>query len=213
MEEGEQSYTTATKHLRELIRRFNTIGIAMDEGGGGLAVEEFINNLEVMKSGDTKIYRYDDETPESREGLRILYMFAFNPIWIDDANSLLQKNLEDKVIMFPISQADERLGEETFEEHDDVAYEILEMKKELVSIEVTYTRTGKKQFNLAPPDPKKDIDGVVKHKDRYSALLLANYIVGRMSKLNYDEKEFARQKFYESLGYCGWVEDVLKLKR
>lgn len=208
MADNERTYTNGAKKMRELMRQFNICAIAMDEGGGGLAVEELINMPSLMKDDEVKVFRFDDDTMEAKSGKAILYPFAFNSIWLDDANSLLQKNIEDKVLMFPRSQADEGLAEEAFERHDDSAYEILEMKKELVSIEVTYSKTGKKQFNLAPPDPKKDIDGVVRHKDRYSALLLANYVTSRFEKINYDEKDFARAKFYDTMNHVGWADDL-----
>lgn len=208
MKDSERTYSTGAKKIRDLLRLFNIQAIAMDEGGGGLAVEEIINFSEFLEEKDLKIYRYDEESPEAKEGLKKLYMFPFNPAWLDEANSLLQKNIEDKVIMFPRLQADDSLREENFARHDDAAYEILEMKKELVSIEVSYSKTGKKQFNLAPPDPKKDIDGAVRHKDRYSALLLANYIASRFDKINYDETEHSRKKFYEAMKYAGWADDL-----
>jgi hypothetical protein len=203
-----QTYTKGAQKIRELMRIFNITAIAMDEGGGGLAVEELLNTSGIMGPREAKLYRHDDDKPEANTGLKILHTFAFNPIWLDDANSLLQKNIEDKVLMFPRAQADDSLSGTTFQAHDDVAFEILEMKKELVSIEVTYTKTGKKQFNLAPPDPRKDIDGVVRHKDRYSALLLANYVTSRFDKLTYDNQTVARDIYNQSVKYMGWQEDV-----
>lgn len=213
MADSERTYTTGAKKIRELVRKFNIVAIGMDEGGGGLAVEEMINFPSFLEERDAKIFRFDDETPEAKSGSKILYPFAFNSLWLDDSNSLLQKNIEDKIIMFPHSQADDSSfgdGTQTFEAMDDVAYEIVEMKKELISIEVTYSKTGKKQFNLAPPDPKKDIDGAVRHKDRYSALLLANYVASRLEKINYDELDYARKTFYDTLPHVGWADDLAK---
>lgn len=204
-----QTYTKGAQMMRELMRCFNITAIAMDEGGGGLAVEELLNSPGVMGDREAKLYRHDDDRPEAMTGLKILHTFAFNPLWLDDSNSLLQKNIEDKVLMFPRAQADDTATD--FSKHDDVAWEILEMKKELVSIEVTYTKTGKKQFNLAPPDPKKDIDGVVRHKDRYSALLLANYVSSRFETLTYDEKTAARNLYNESVKFCGYREDLERM--
>jgi len=78
----------------------------------------------------------------------------------------------------------------------------------LISIEVTYTKTGRKQFNLSPPDPRKGEEGVVRHKDRYSALLLANYVVSRFGKLTYDEKQSVRKVYEESMMHTGWLDDL-----
>jgi hypothetical protein len=202
-----KTYSHSTAKVRELIRRFNIVGIAMDEGGGGYAVEELLNNKEIMKDGDFKIYRYDDDSASADSGRKILYMFNFSShVWLDEANNLLQKNIEDKVIMFPVSSTGE-YSDEDLNEGDDATYEINEMKRELTAIETGYTRTGRRTFNLAPPDPTKDVDGVIRHKDRYSALLLSNYLVSRIQQLSFDEKTAVREKFAKVSTYGGWVEN------
>ena len=203
-------FSYATTHLRSLLDKFNTIAIAMDEGGGGFAVEELLNLAEI-RGAQVPIYRYDDDRPEAEQGNKILYMFPFSSNWIDDANTLLQKNIEDRIIMFPMQIDASNSDGAMFVERDDILFEVLEMKKELVSIEVTHTKSGKKHFDLAPPDPKKDMDGIVRHKDRYSALLLANFIASRMNSLNYDEKAMARDLYEKNVGAMGgWLEDIVR---
>ena len=203
-------YSFGASKMRELMRHFNIIGIGIDPQGGGFAVEELINKSDVMKDKEKKIYPFDDDKPESQTGLKILYPFNFTSNWVDDANALLQKNIEDRVLMFPMAVDMSGSEKETFVAKDDVCYEILEMKKELIAIEVSHTKTGRKHFDLAPPDPTKDIDGIIKHKDRYSALLLANYLATRMNVLNYDEKEMARNIYYDTFKHFGWSNDLIK---
>lgn len=208
MEGSEGTLSQGAKKIRELLRLFNIKAIAIDMGGGGIAVEEMVNLPSFVELGEKSLYHFDDESHESKDGLKILYPFNFNSSWIEEANVFLQKNIEEKSLMFPRTQADDSVPDEMFSLYDDVAYEILEMKRELISIEVTYTKTGKKQFNLAPPDPK-NIDSAVRHKDRYSALLLANYVVSRFEKINYDETASIRQKIYESVQYLGRLDTIL----
>ena len=194
------SYSAAK--IRELMRKFKVIGIAMDSGGGGMAIEELINKSDVMESGEKKIYRLDDETPEASTGSKILHMFDFSSNWIDEANTLLQKNIEDRVLMFPYPQVQGEFSEEK----DEILFEINELKQELTAIEVTHTKSGKKHFDLAPPNIKKDSSGTVKHKDRYSALLLANYLANNFNKINVDEKAQQKSILNKSLEHCGWLD-------
>jgi len=196
------SYSAAK--LREILRNFKVSGIAMDEGGGGLAIEELINKSDVMKEGEKKIYRFDDESEDAKLGQKILWMFNFSSNWIDEANTLLQKNLEDRVTMFPYPL----IQGEFSEEKDDVLFEINQLKQELIAIEVTHTKSGKKHYDLAPPNLRKDSSGVIKHKDRYSALILANYLVSRFGKLTTDEKAKQVSAYEKTVQYVGWMENI-----
>lgn len=72
MDEGERTYTKGACKMRELIRNFNIVAIGMDEGGGGLAVEELLNAEPAMKPREPKLYRHDEDKPEAHGGLRIL---------------------------------------------------------------------------------------------------------------------------------------------
>lgn len=198
-----KKYSDAVLKLRDIIRKFSPLGIAMDEGGGGLAIEEMLTQKSFMQENDYRIIRHDDADPMADPKCKILYMFSFNSTWIEDANALLQKNIEDKVIMFPmgaiLDQSDEA---------DDVLTEMIELKKELTSIEVTYTKTGKKHFDLMPAaETKRMGDEVVRHKDRYSAFLLANYLATRFGKLNVDVKASAREA-YNNEGSGDWLEKL-----
>lgn len=200
-----KKYSESTKKLRELMRLFPPIGISMDAGGGGLAVEELINTKECMGEGDIKVYRNDNEDKTISQESKILYMIDFTSDWIDDSNTLLQKNIEDKFIMFPM-----QFVSNSSDEADEVLSEILYMKKELTSIEITYTKTGKKHFDLAPVDLKKEAGDQVKHKDRYSSILLANYLASRYGNLNNDSLTNAKKIYSEGKISGGWIEDIAK---
>ena len=200
-----RTYSSGAKQIRELMRKFNVVAIAMDVGGGGLAVEELINKSEIMEEGEQHIFRNDSEEREAEKGLKNLYMFNFgSSTWLDEANSLLLKNIEDRVIMFPYPQVEGEFSSVK----DDVLFEINEMKQELVAIDVTYTKTGRKHFDLAPPDLTKDNTNLVKFKDRYSALLLANYLVTRFNSLTKDDKAVIRKIYNQSANFGGWAENI-----
>jgi hypothetical protein len=194
-------YRDTAQKIRELLRKFNIAAIAMDPAGGGYPIEELLQSEDIMEEGDKKIYRYDDdETDEAKRGKKILYMFNFTSTWIDEANALLQKNIESKTTMFPMA-----ISKDSGEETEDVLTEISELKRELTSIEITYTKTGKRHYDLMPADAR-NIDQIVRHKDRYSAFLLANYLCSCINKLNIDKNAGRLKKYHSSSTVGGWLE-------
>ncbi len=199
---SQKKYVEATKQLRHLLRKFNVVGIAMDAGGGGLAVEEYLQLQELMQTGDKKIYRFDDENMASSNGDKILYMFDFSSDWIEEANTLLQKSIEDKTLMFPMEI---QIGD-PIEEVEDIITQVKETKRELVCIEITYTKTGKKHFDLMPADTRKVSEEVPRHKDRYSSLLLANYLSARMAKINTGSDQDIINVYNQSSTIGGFIE-------
>lgn len=204
-----EKYSNIAKKIREIMANFkNVIGISMDKGGGGLAVQDILSEPAFLEDDEKLIFDYQDESDKTKQGLRILYMVQFAPAWLDEANSLLQKNIEDKAIMFPmkINKPDLYINKKIAEEADDALFEIEEMKKELVSIEVTYNKNGTRRYDLMPPSSEMAPGEVARHKDRYSALLLANYLACRFTTLNFDEKEEMRKKYKDS-AIGGWIEE------
>ncbi len=82
------------------------------------------------------------------------------------------------------------------------------MKRELISIEVTYSTSGSKRFNLKPPDIKSEPGEVVTHKDRYSALLIGNYLASKLTKLEVvDPKSEAVAGYHSGESIGGWIEE------
>lgn len=201
-----EKYSDCAAHMRELSRRFNIVGICMDHGGGGLSVEEMVNmektedGKRIKKPEEPKWVKFDDDSHEAKDGLTIMHLQVFASNWLDEANTLLQKNIEDKMIMFPMPTSDSAMDDEG----EDILYEVSEMKKELVSIGITYTKTGRKSFDLKPPGPKEES---MKHKDRYSSLLLANFMASRLDQIQYDEQEFLRRKYQNDDTTGGYIEE------
>ncbi len=195
-------YVEATKQIRNFMRKFNVIGIAMDAGGGGLAVEEYLQLQELMQQGDKKIYRFDDESAEAKTGSKILYMFDFTSDWIEEANILLQKHIEDKTLMFPMEI---QIGDPN-EDIEDIITQVRDTKRELVCIEVTYTKSGRKHFDLMPSEGKKSVEEAPQHKDRYSSLLLANYLACRMGKISADNNQDIINAYQDNGTIGGYIE-------
>jgi hypothetical protein len=204
------AFSDNVQKVRELLRRFNIVRIGIDAGGGGLTIRDMLVLEELMREGDRAIYEIeaDDQT---RPGDYILQMINFAPKWIEEANFLLQKNIEDKRIMFPsrvISQKHyntEGAIDET--EADQVFEEIINCKKELYQISVSQTAHGFKHFDINPSLEAKKRK-MRARKDRYSALLIANYVANDYLDLiegRKDNQAFVRRQWENAIG--GWAEE------
>lgn len=202
-------YSKSVAHVRELLKRFQIVGIALDATGGtGVAVKDLLGDPGLLREGDKPIIPYDakiEEVPEG--GQRILYPIVFATIWIEEANVLLQKSIEERMLQFPAENLSDSIKDnEEFALRDDATDEINQAKRELMSIEVSYSTSGAKRFNLKPPSIKAEPGEAVLHKDRYSALLLANYLACKLGKIGLiDQDEAARSGYQDSVG--GWLED------
>jgi hypothetical protein len=150
-----------------------------------------------LGKNEQPIWDIDDITQDTYKGLHILKMVDFNATWAADANHSLKKAFETRALTIPeydtigiekelnSSQAareksnnKEMLGKYNYldDSIEDVNEEIEELKKELMMIAVTATSTGKEHFDLVKQSSSQKSENKTKRrKDRYSALLLANY--------------------------------------
>ena len=204
-----QKFSYAAAKMRQLMREFNIVGINMDSGGGGYAVEELLNTtqtpdgVEIRRDDESLIVRIDEERSahlDEAKCLRILNLQNFTSAWIEESNTMLQKNIEDRSLMFPKAYVES--GAPSLEE---VVFEISELKRELLSIGITYTKTGKKSFDLKPGDSRKDDS--VKHKDRYSSLLLSNHMANNLEDMLLYGPARAARAYNDDDALGGWVED------
>ncbi|RKY43052.1 MAG: hypothetical protein DRP85_00720 [Candidatus Makaraimicrobium thalassicum] len=184
--------------ILELMDKFNIVRIGIDAGGGGLTVEEMLQSVKDR----LPLYRIDDRDP-SKEGLYILDMINFTPNWIEEANFLLQKNIEDRRLVFPLL-TDETYKHDNIEELEHIYEEIRECKKELLQITVTQTKSGLRHFDIAPSMEAKK-RGVKPRKDRYSALLIANWVACHLDDNRQEEEKL--KAWRDCIG--GWAEEFL----
>jgi hypothetical protein len=173
------------------MKRFPCEYIALDSQGGGNALMEAFRDITKIKEGEHVILPTIEPEEKTKEtdllpGLHIIKVINFTSDWISKANYALKKDMEDKTIKFPINDAvsyalaeyyDEAMGDskELYDTLDDCIFEIEELKKELTTITVTETTTGREKFDT--PSVKVGINrkGRLK-KDRYSALIMANFV-------------------------------------
>lgn len=196
-------YHYCARKIRNLMKRFPCEFIAIDPQGGGRAIIEAFMDQTKLLENELIILPTIEPEEKAKEtdimtGLHIVKIINFTPNWISDANHALKKDMEDKSLMFPftdeISYAlaeyyDESSGESKtlYDTLDDCIYEIDELKKELTTVVITETSTGKEKFDT--PSIKTGINkkGRLK-KDRYSALLLSNWVA---RSIILDESQFS----------------------
>lgn len=195
-------YLYCVRKIRDLMKRFQCAYIAMDKGGGGDAIKEAFTDTHRLLPGEEAIYPVIDHTEAPQEtdfmqGEHILHIIKFTPEWITQANHALKKDMETRDIIFPyhdsISYAEaefynpimvQATGESSllYDTLEDCMSEIEELKNELSTITISETTTGKEHFDT----PEKKSAGMKKgrlKKDRYSALVMANWIARNAENL------------------------------
>jgi len=170
-------YRYCVRKIRDLMKRFPCAYIALDQGGGGNALKEEFWDRSTLLPGEEAILPVSDH---------ILHIINFTPDWITQANHALKKDMETRDIIFPFHDAisyveaefyDQGVGQhfQLYDTLEDCTSEIEELKNELSTIAISETATGKEHFDT----PDKKLPGMKKgrlKKDRYSALLMANWI-------------------------------------
>ena len=174
-------YAYCARKIRDLMKVFPTENIAIDSQGGGTAIASALFSDKNLKEGEQPLLPVivDGKYKETDDfkGLHILHMINFaSQEFTDGANHGLRKALEDKELVFPFFDPVSLMESDDSEDGlESVMWEVEELKQELQSIVVTKTPSGREHFDL----PAAKIVGgkkVTKKKDRYSALLMANWI-------------------------------------
>ena len=201
-------YAFVSRHIRELMKTFNIIGIAIDAQGGGMSLMEHLASSAYLQAGEKPLYPVIDpgkrKETDSMDGDHLLYSVQFaNATWVSQSNHGLLADMEKKRLLFPrfdaatveLSIAEDkikasRIAKEygvsaskvrLYDSLEDTAQNIEELKDELTSIQ--YTRTGagiggREKWSV----PEIRIDENTKasgKKDRYCALLMANWLANQ----------------------------------
>lgn len=175
-----KSYVDAVAKIRELLKKFNIVRIAMDAGGGGTAVEDLLQTG--CGPGELPIWRWNEDEHRPYAGLHILEIVNFVPSWIRDANHGLASDIEHKKLLFPYRTPEQDIGDQEEEVHAEIDEQINEM----VNIVITRTKSGVEHFDM-PDMSQNSTLNVIQRKDRYSALLLSTYAA--RSLLSEEKKE------------------------
>ena len=179
-------YAYCARKIRDLMKLFPCVHIAMDAQGGGIAVMESLHDKDKIKADEQAIWPVIDEDKEKdtddERGLHILEMCQFAKYdWLAEANHSLRKDFEDKAILFPrfdaitvgLSNAEDGLKGRMFDTLEECVMEIEELKDELAMIQMTQTANGRDRWDT----PEVVVAAGKKskmRKDRYSTLIMAN---------------------------------------
>lgn len=191
--ENNYYYYIASK-IRELVSQFKTEAIVIDKHGGGKSIVEALGSPHGDNDTVPPIYEIidpDDPKPEDgEEGLHILNVLAPDTELNSDANHGMLKDLEEKELLFPAFDSIElekfvqidAMNNTPNDTYEDIVDEIEELKNEMTTIVVTQTsKLGKEHFDVPTIKEQSQVKGKLR-KDRYSALLYANWYARNMDK-------------------------------
>jgi hypothetical protein len=187
-------YAYCARKIRDLMKIFPCVHIAMDAQGGGIAVMESLHDKDKVDEKEQLIWPIIDQNKpkdtDNERGLHILEMCQFAKYeWLSEANHGLRKDLEDKAIIFPrfdavslgISNAEDGLKGRIYDTLEECVMEIEELKDELAMIQMTQTQNGRDRW-----DTPEVVIGTGKksrmRKDRYSSLIMANMAARQILK-------------------------------
>ena len=179
-------YAYCARKIRDLMIVFPCVQIAMDAGGGGIAVMESLHDKDKIQENEVPIWEtIDPEKPKDSDdnrGLHILEMCQFSRYdWVSESNHGMRKDFEDKALLFPmfdtlsldISAIEDEMKGRSFDTLEQCVMEIEDLKDELAMIQISQTPSGRDKW-----DTPETVIGTGKkgklRKDRYSALLMAN---------------------------------------
>ena len=179
-------YAYCGRKIRELMKLFPCVHIAIDKQGGGIAVTESLHDPDKIKPGEQPLWEVIDEKKEKdtdgNSGLHIIEMCQFaKSEWLSAANHNMRKDFEDKALIFPrydaislgLSSEEDAGRGRIVDTLEDCIMEIEELKDELAMIQIETTDAGREKF-----DTPSTVVGTGRkskaRKDRYSSLLMAN---------------------------------------
>ena len=226
-------YAFCARKIRDLMKAFPTVEIALDPQGGGVSVMEALHDRDKLQDKELQIWpKIDPDKSSSTDdepGLHIINLCNFaSAAWVSESNHGLRKDMEDKQLIFPFFDAatlgfsleeDKRLNRKN-DTLEDCVLEIEELKNELALIVISQTQNGRERWDT--PDTRSGKKNKLR-KDRYSALLMANDAARRLNvekaTIKYDEDYYNNvgfaQRFVGERGqdyYSGpqWFSDAAK---
>jgi len=179
-------YSYCARKIRDLMKLFSIVHIAMDSQGGGYQVSEALHDSSKIELGESPIWPIiDPEDPkdtDDQQGLHLLELCQFAKYdWYREANHGLRKDFEDRVLLFPrfdpvtigLSIEQDKANNRIYDTLEDCVLEIEDLKDELSLIEVTQSVNGRERWDT--PEVKIGVGKKQRmRKDRYSSLMMAN---------------------------------------
>jgi hypothetical protein len=187
-------YSFCARKIRDLMKIFPCVHIAMDAQGGGIAVSEALHDTDKIQDGEIAIWptvEVDKEKDTDMErGLHILEMCQFAKYdWLEEANHGLRKDFEDRIVLFPmfdsislgISNAEDGMKGRMYDTLEQCVMEIEDLKDELAMIQMTETPSGRGKWDTPDSAGVSGKKGKLR-KDRYSSLIMANMAARQIAR-------------------------------
>lgn len=202
----ENYFEFVNRKVRDLMKVFNIVGIGIDMQGGGVAVYEAMHNTAHLEKDEVPMWfivEHDNPRPcDNNSGLHIIHDIQFARYdWTVKANYDLLKDMETRALLFPrcdaitlqLSAFDDtkKYGDKLFQKNGTEIYDTYEnlvmdieheLKEELTSVQKVTSAAGNRIKWVVPavqnPNNVKRLTSG--KKDRYSALLIANYLARRL---------------------------------
>ncbi len=111
-----KDWPTAAAKVRDVLNRFNIVRIEMDQGGGGSAIMDLLQNRKFLEPGDEPIWQIDNDDTKNNAGKHILDMFQWSNQWIVEAVYAMHSELRHRSILLP-HRANEELAINQFAIH------------------------------------------------------------------------------------------------
>jgi hypothetical protein len=198
--EDQEYYGYCARKIRDLMKSFQCDLISIDSQGGGHQLLEALGDKKNMLAGELPIYlvtpdhQFSDQKERDTDmlpGLHIVELVNFSlASYVVESNHGLRKDMEDKVLLFPLFDAialakAEHIDNDPNKLYDtleDCMLEIEELKDELSTI--VHTQVGQSMRDRwDTPEVKlaENKKGRLR-KDRYSALLMGNMAARRLQR-------------------------------
>ena len=98
---NQKDWPTMTEKVRDILRRFNIVYIALDQGGGGASIMDLLQNKNFMLPGDEPIWQIDNDDTKFHPGRHILDMFQWNNTWVREANYAMHTEFRHRQLLLP----------------------------------------------------------------------------------------------------------------
>lgn len=196
---NQKSWPKAVRKVRNLLKDFNIVRVAVDAGGGGTTVEDLLQDPSFTEPGEELIWRIDEKEHRAYSGRHILEMVNFTSSWIAEANYGMASDIEHNRLLFPYRSLDV-VSPKSDTTEEEIWDEIEEQINETCMIIVTPTKTGVQHFDIPElPASQQSTLKTYQRKDRYSALLLACYAARQRNTEEHRTNE---------LPIGGWVHNL-----
>lgn len=96
-----KDWPTAAAKIREILNRFNIVRIEMDQGGGGAAIMDLLQNRKFLEPGEEPIWQIDNDDTKNQVGRHILDMFQWSNQWISEAVYAMHAEFRHRRLLLP----------------------------------------------------------------------------------------------------------------